>query len=71
VPTVRLVSTFVHNGQAGDVESVMVDGRWIMRDGQHAPIDEADVVSRAEDLARQAWRRLAERFPEVPSPVSL
>ena len=26
-PVLRVVSDFVHNGQAGDVESVMVDGR--------------------------------------------
>ena len=27
VPTLRIVSGWIHNGQAGDVESVMVDGR--------------------------------------------
>ena len=34
VPTMRIVSAFVHNGMPSDVESVMVDGEWIMRDGE-------------------------------------
>jgi cytosine/adenosine deaminase-related metal-dependent hydrolase len=29
VPTMRIVSAFVHNGQPADIESVMVDGTWI------------------------------------------
>jgi hypothetical protein len=41
VPTLRIVSAFVHNGQAGDVESLMVDGRWLLRDGRALAIDES------------------------------
>ena len=48
VPALRIVSGWIHNGQAGDVESVMVDGRWLMRDRTVLTIDEADVVTRAE-----------------------
>ena len=33
VPVLRVVSDFVHNGQARDVQSVMVDGKWLMKDG--------------------------------------
>ena len=28
-PVLRVVADYVHQGQGGDVEAVMVDGRWI------------------------------------------
>ena len=34
VPVLRAVSTFVHQAQARDVEAVMVDGQWLMKDGK-------------------------------------
>jgi cytosine/adenosine deaminase-related metal-dependent hydrolase len=71
VPTMRIVSGFVHNGQAGDVESVMVDGRWLMRDGRVLTIDEADVVARAEEIGQRVWRQLVDRYPGVAFPVRL
>ena len=33
VPLLDLVSSLVHYAQASDVESVMVDGDWVMKDG--------------------------------------
>jgi cytosine/adenosine deaminase-related metal-dependent hydrolase len=71
VPTLRIVSSWIHNGQAGDVQSVMVDGRWLMRDGTVLTIDEADVVTRAEEIARRRWRELVDRHPDVPFPIAL
>ena len=71
VPALRIVSGWIHNGQAGDVESVMVDGRWLMRDHKVLTIDEADVVTRAEEIGRRVWRQLVERYPNVPFPIKL
>lgn len=71
VPTVRIVSAFVHNGQAGGVESVMVDGRWLMRDHRVLTIDATDVVTRAEALGHRVWRQLVDRYPDVPFPIRL
>ena len=71
VPTLRIVSAFIHNGQAGDVESVMVDGHWLLRDGRALTIDEPDVVTRAEEIARRVWHQLVERYPDVPFPIRL
>ena len=71
VPTLRIVSSWIHNGQAGDVESVMVDGRWLMRDRTVLTIDEADVVTRAEEIARRVWHQLVDRYPNVPFPITL
>ena len=71
VPALRIVSAWIHNGQAGDVESVMVDGRWLMRDRRVLTIDEADVVTRAEEIGRRVWRQLVARYPNVPFPIRL
>lgn len=71
VPSLRVVSAFVHNGQPGDITAVMVDGEWVMRDGKALTIDEDDVVRRAEAVGHAVWRRLLERYPNVPFPISL
>lgn len=71
VPVLRIVSDFVHNGMASDVESVMVAGRFIMRDGVVLAVDEADLLRRAEEIAHRAWRRLRDRYPDVPFPMRL
>ena len=57
VPMLRAVSNFVHNGQARDVESVMVDGKWLMRDGKVLTLDENALLSQAQRTARMAWSR--------------
>ncbi|MPZ99624.1 MAG: amidohydrolase family protein [Dehalococcoidia bacterium] len=71
VPAMRFVSAFVHQGQGRDVESMMVGGRWVMRDGQVVTMDEDRTVRDAERIARRAWRQLLEDYPEVPFPVHL
>jgi cytosine/adenosine deaminase-related metal-dependent hydrolase len=71
VPAVRIVSAFVHNGQAADVEAVMVDGRWIMRDRKILTLDEPDIVQRAEAIGQRVWRQLVEKHPDVPFSVRL
>jgi cytosine/adenosine deaminase-related metal-dependent hydrolase len=71
VPATRIVSGFVHNGQTADIESVMVDGRWLMRDGRVLTIDEADIIERAEEIGQRLWRHLVERYPDVPFPIHL
>jgi len=71
VPALRPVSCFVHQGQAGDVESVMVNGRWIIRDRRVLTLDEAAIVGEAERVARAAWRRLFAERPELSRPPGI
>ena len=71
VPNHRIVSAYIHNGQADDVEAVMVDGNWLMRDGKLLTIDEDDIVTRAEEMGQSLWRRLLERNPSVTFPFAL
>jgi 5-methylthioadenosine/S-adenosylhomocysteine deaminase len=56
VPNVSPLSSFVHNGQAGDVEAVMVDGRWLMRDQRVMTMDEETIIYGADQVGRRAWR---------------
>jgi 5-methylthioadenosine/S-adenosylhomocysteine deaminase len=67
-PFLRPVSVFVHQGQARDVEDVMVDGRWIMRDGVVLTMDEVRVVREAEEIADRAWSRLFAANPQYEKP---
>ena len=55
VPVLRAVSTFVHQAQARDVEAVMVDGKWLMKDGKVLTMDEP----------RPSWPRRS-RSPTPP-----
>ncbi len=68
VPLMRLVSTFVHQGQASDVESVMVDGAWVMKDGRVLTMDEARIIRDADRVGRRAWAALFERRPDIARP---
>ena len=70
-PALRPVSCFVHQGQAADVESVMIDGRWIMRRGRVLTVDEPAIVAEAERVARQAWVRLFAQRPDLRRPPGL
>jgi 5-methylthioadenosine/S-adenosylhomocysteine deaminase len=71
VPMLRAVSNFVHNGQARDVQSVMVDGRWLMRDGKVLTMDEPAIVAQAQEVANKAWsRQFRKRFELVPTGFS-
>jgi 5-methylthioadenosine/S-adenosylhomocysteine deaminase len=70
-PALRVVSDFVHNGQAADVRSVMVDGRWLMRDHRVVTLDETAIVAEADRIARAAWGRLFAERPDLTRPAGL
>jgi len=65
VPRLRVVSTFVHQGQGRDVTDVMVDGRWLMRDGSVLTMDEDATVAEAQRVSETAWARLFAQRPEL------
>jgi 5-methylthioadenosine/S-adenosylhomocysteine deaminase len=68
IPTLRPVAVFVYQGQARDVESVMVDGRWLMRDGTVLAMDEEEVIREADRVSRQIWLRYFKDHPELEMP---
>jgi 5-methylthioadenosine/S-adenosylhomocysteine deaminase len=69
VPLRRVVSCFVHQGQARDVDAVMVDGRWLMRDGVLLTMAEASIVREADRIGRAAWHRLFAERPALTPPT--
>ena len=71
VPTLRIVSGFVHQGQPADVTHVMVNGDWVMRDGRVLMINEEDIIERVERIGHAVWGRLVAENPDVPFPVRL
>ena len=71
VPTLRIVSGFVHQGQPADITHVMVNGEWLMRDSRVLTIDEEYIIERAERIGHGAWGRLVAENPDVPFPVRL
>ena len=64
-PLLDVISNLVHYGQASDVESVMVDGEWIMKDGKVLTMDEAAVTETAQEAALHGWRNLHQESPDI------
>ena len=71
VPTMRIVSAFVHNGQPSDIESVMVNGEFVMQDGKFLNSDEDTIIREADAIGRRVWNHLLGKYPNVPFPVTL
>ena len=65
VPAVRFVSAWIHNGQPGDIESVVVDGRFIMRDRKVLTMDEASIIAEADRVGRRIWTEVQKQTPIV------
>ena len=70
-PMLDAASSLVHYAQASDVESVMVDGEWVMQDGRVLTMDEEAVMEDAQRAAASAWRRLRDRRPKLSVPPGL
>ena len=63
VPAGRIVSAWVHNGQPADIESVMVDGQFVMRDRKVLTMDEAALVAEADRVGRRVWGQVQAAGP--------
>lgn len=63
------VANMVTSMRAENVESLMVDGRWLMRDRHILTVNEAEILEeakrRAADIARRAGIQLPNRFNVV------
>ena len=63
VPAGRVISALVHSGHPGDIESVMVDGRFVMRDREVLTMDEEAILREADAVGRRIWSRVLEASP--------
>jgi cytosine/adenosine deaminase-related metal-dependent hydrolase len=67
VPAGRFVSAWIHNGQPADIESVMIDGRFVMRNRKVLTMDEDRIVADAADVGRRIWTQVQAAGP-IPIP---
>lgn len=70
-PVINLVGNLVHYGHPGIVESVMVDGRWVLHEGRVTTVDEAAILAEAQKVARRVWQRMLDANPDLPPPRAL
>jgi cytosine/adenosine deaminase-related metal-dependent hydrolase len=66
-PSGRLLSAWIHNGQPSDIESVMVDGKFVMRDQRVLTVDEAALMEEAYRVGERVWNRILRDGP-LPLP---
>ncbi|MGG4604350.1 amidohydrolase family protein [Paenalcaligenes sp. Me131] len=66
-PVNQIVSNIVHYADPGVVDSVMVGGKFLMRDGKVLSMNESDVLEQAEQATAQAWERLLASNAALPS----
>jgi 5-methylthioadenosine/S-adenosylhomocysteine deaminase len=67
VPAGRIVSAWIHNGQPSDIESVMVDGQFVMRTGKVLTLDEGSIIAEADKVGRRIWGQVKAAGP-IPIP---
>lgn len=63
VPAVRILSAWIHNGQPSDIETVMIDGRFVMRDRRMLTIDEPALIAEADQVSKRVWAKVQESGP--------
>lgn len=72
VPAGRIVSAWIHNGQPSDIESVMVDGQFVMRNRKVLTMDEDSILREADAVGRRIWGKVLEggpvAVPRLPRP---
>jgi cytosine/adenosine deaminase-related metal-dependent hydrolase len=66
VPSGRILSAWMHNGSPSDVESVIVDGEFIMRDHKIMTVDEEALVAEANKIGKRVWAEVEKANPVVP-----
>jgi cytosine/adenosine deaminase-related metal-dependent hydrolase len=74
VPAGRFLSAWIHNGQPSDIESVMVDGQFVIRDNKVLSLDEASIIAEADKVGRRVWDAVRAagpvNVPRLPRPKS-
>ena len=69
VPAGRIVSAVIHGGHASDIEAVMVDGEFIMRNNKVLTMDEAAVIREADAVSKRIWNKVGPvQIPRLPRP---
>lgn len=70
-PITNLIGNIVHYGHPGTVESVMVDGEFVLRDGKLLVADEMALLEEAQAVTKAVWTRMLANNPDLPPPRKL
>jgi 5-methylthioadenosine/S-adenosylhomocysteine deaminase len=68
-PCIDAAGLLVHNASGADVESVIVDGRFVIEAGRAIGVDEHAIRAEAERVCQAVWRRCPKPLRAYP-PVS-
>ena len=69
MPAGRIVSAWIHNGQPSDIESVMVDGQFVMRNRKVLTMDEQAILREADAVGKRIWNKVGPvTVPRLPRP---
>lgn len=66
-PCIDALGNLVHNASGADVESVMVDGQFVIETGRVLCVDEHAIRAEAERVCKAVWRRCANPLRSYPS----
>ena len=50
------------------VESVIVDGEWVMKEGKVLTMDEEEVITQAQNATIRAWSALKKQWGDIIIP---
>jgi 5-methylthioadenosine/S-adenosylhomocysteine deaminase len=59
IPHPDPISTIVYAAEASDVETVIIDGQIVIRDGELLTLDEQDVIAEAQDQSQRLAMKIA------------
>jgi len=69
VPAGRLVSAVIHGGHPSDIESVMIDGEFVMRGNKVLTMDETAIIREADAVSKRIWNKVGPvNVPRLPRP---
>ena len=69
VPAGRLVSAVIHGGHPSDIESVMIDGEFVMRSNKVLTMDETAIIREADAVSKRIWNKVGPvNVPRLPRP---
>jgi cytosine/adenosine deaminase-related metal-dependent hydrolase len=67
VPAGRFLSAWIHNGQPSDIESVMIDGQFVIRQNKVLTVDEPALIAEADRVGRRIWGAVEKAGPvQIP-----
>jgi 5-methylthioadenosine/S-adenosylhomocysteine deaminase len=69
VPAGRIVSAVIHGGHPSDIESVMIDGEFVIRHNKVLTLDEPAVLREADAVGNRIWNKVGPvPVPRLPRP---